>query len=259
MLDRIKKKQADGFKEFVSSMETTGSPMRGQILTAGLMEDPIYMTYVMKNLKTFNDFLQLSSDDILKVMMSQKQMVGLFAKCIFGTASDPVKNFESSLPALVSKLKDELSYIKDVSAREKEGAAFFILETTRKFQLEDKILGFPWIMPPQEIYRPLKVVEGYNIILFDNGVVAAEGSCSKGKRNGKWKHYYETGKLLAEGEYFNDLKTGIWHFFYSNEQPKAQGSFRSDLKQGTWKEWDRTGQLNQVVFSDGVKVNQSSN
>jgi hypothetical protein len=59
MLDRIKKKQADGFKEFVSSMETTGSPMRGQILTAGLMEDPIYMTYVMKNLKTFNDFLQL--------------------------------------------------------------------------------------------------------------------------------------------------------------------------------------------------------
>jgi hypothetical protein len=259
MLDRIKKKQADGFKEFVSSMETTGSPMRGQILTAGLMEDPLYMTYVMKNLKTFDDFLQLSSDDILKVITSQNQMVGLFAKCIFGSGPDPVKNFESSLPALVSKLKDELSYIKEVTPREREGASFFILGVTRKFQLEDKIQGFPWAMPPQEIYLPLKIIEGENKIIFENGVTAAEGVCNKGKRVGKWKHFYETGKLLAEGEYFNDLKTGLWNFYYSNGQSKAEGSFRSDLKQGTWKEWDRNGNMNKIVYNDGLKVNQSSN
>lgn len=259
MLDRIKKKQADGFKEFVSSMETTGSPMRGQILTAGLMEDPVYMTYVMKNIKTFDDFLQLSSDDILSVITSQNQMVGLFAKCIFGSDSDPVKKFESSLPSLVSKLKDELSYINEVTPREKEGASFFILGVTRKFQLEDKIQGFPWILPPQEMYQPLKVLEGLNQIKFENGITAAEGMCTKGKRTGKWKHSYETGKLLAEGEYFNDLKTGVWNFYYSNGQPKSQGSFRSDLKQGTWKEWDRSGQMIQVVYNDGVKASQSSN
>jgi hypothetical protein len=191
--------------------------------------------------------------------MSQNQMVGLFAKCIFGATADPVKNFESSLPTLISKLKDELSYIKDVTPREKEGASFFILGVTRKFQLEDKIQGFSWLMPPQEFYLPLKVVEGHNKIQFENGITAADGDCSKGKRIGKWRHYYENGKLLAEGEYFNDLKTGVWNFYYSNGQPKTQGSFRSDLKQGTWKEWDRNGSLNQVVYNEGIKMTQSSN
>lgn len=253
MLDRIKKRQIDGFKEFVINMETTGGLARGQIFTAGVLEDPVFMSYVMKNIKTFDDFLQLDSDDIDSVLTSQEQILGLFAKCVFGSDESKIMALESTIPRHLSKLKDEISYLKEVTAPEKEGAKFYIMKAVRKMQMEEKIRGFHWNLPPQDVYYPKTYKDGHARIHFESGVLAAEGNFSKGRRMGSWRHNYDVGNILAEGDYSEGLKTGVWVFYYSNGNLKAQGKYKSDLKHGLWKEWDRSGVMSEVEYNEGVR------
>jgi hypothetical protein len=253
MLERIKKKQEAGFKEFVINMETTGAQSRGQIFTAGVLEDPVYMGWVMKNIRTFDDFLQLPSDEIDLVLSNQDQMMPVLAKCIFGLPEEKIIELESIIPRYMGRLKDELSYLKDVTPSEKESAKFFIMKTARKLQTEDRIPGFPWKMPPHEIFFPKSNKDGPGKIFFENGTLAAEGTFLKNRRIGPWRHNYDTGLILAEGEYLEGLKTGVWVFYYSNGNLKAQGKYKMDLRNGLWKEWDRNGQMTEVEYVDGVK------
>lgn len=254
MLDRIKRRQIDGFKDFVINMETTGGHTRGQIFTAGVLEDPIYMDWVMRNIKTFNDFLQISSDDIEKVLTSHDQILPLFAKCVFDFPQEKLLELETTIPRLLSRLKDELSFISEVSSQEREGARFYLLKLVRKLQNEEKIFGFPWSLPPQEIYYPKVYKDGVTKVIFSSGIVAAEGEYFKGKRTGFWRHNYETGSILAEGDYIDGLKNNVWVFYYSNGNIKAQGKYRGDLKNGLWKEWTRSGELSETEYDEGVKV-----
>jgi hypothetical protein len=253
MLDRIKKRQIEGFKEFVINMETTGVATRVQIFTAGVLEDPVFMSYVMKNIRTFDDFLTMDSDDIDSVLTSQDQTMTLFAKCMFGSDEATLMSLETIIPRLLSKFKDELSYLKDVPAKEKEGAKFYIMKLVRKFQMEEKIHGFSWKLPPQDVFYPKQYKDGQVKILFENNVVAAEGNYLKGRRIGFWRHNYDMGNILAEGDYSDGLKTGVWVFYYSNGNLKSQGKYKVDLKHGTWKEWDRSGVLTEIEYNEGVK------
>lgn len=253
MLDRIKKRQNDGFKEFVINMETTASLTRGQIFTAGVLEDPVFMSYVMKNIRTFDDFMNLDSDDIDSVLSSQDQIMTLFAKCMHGSDEQKIMSLESTIPRLMSRFKDELSYLKDVPQQEKDGARFYIMKVVRKLQMEEKINGFSWKLPPQDVYYPKAHKDGKTKIHFESGVIAAEGEYSKGKRSGQWRHNYETGQVLAEGDYSDGLKSGVWVFYYSNGNIKAQGKYRADLKNGVWKEWDRSGGMTEVEYNEGVR------
>ena len=253
MLDRIKKRQIDGFKEFVINMETTSGPTRAQIFTAGVLEDPVFMSYVMKNIRTFDDFIQLDSDDIDSVLTSQDQIMSLFAKCMFGSEESKMMALESTIPRLMSKFKDEISYLKDVSSQEKDGARFYIMKVARKLQQEEKIRGFNWKLPPQDLFYPKTMKDGATKIHFESGVVAAEGQYLKGKRSGPWRHNYDMGNVLAEGDYSDGLKTGVWVFYYSNGNIKAQGKYKADLKHGLWKEWDRSGVMTEVEYNDGVR------
>jgi hypothetical protein len=253
MLDRIKKRHLDGFKDFVQSMETSSGAHRVQIFTAGLLEDPVYMSYVMKNIRTFDDFFKLSSDEIDSVLSTQDQMLTLFAKSLWGSDDSIMMSIESLIPRYMSKLKDELSYLSQVSAQEKDSARTFILKTVRRLQNEEKIFGFSWQLPPQDLFYPKSYRDGNNQILFENGITAAEGDFFKDRRTGLWKHYYDNGKLLAEGEYNDGLKSGHWTFYFSNGNLKAQGKYRLDARHGLWKEWDRKGSLTEIIFEEGVK------
>lgn len=253
MLDRIKKKQIAGFKDFVISMETSGAQTRGQIFTAGVLEDPVYMSFVMKNIKTFDDFLKIDSDEIDSVLSSQEQILTLFAKCVKGWPQDKIMNLESMLPRLMSRLKDEISYLQEVPVQEIEGAKFYIMKVARKLQMEEKIHGFSWNLPPQDVYYPKQIKDGPHKIYFENGILAAEGLYLKARRMGDWKHFYDTGKLLAEGDYFDGMKHGTWTFYYSNGALKAQGKYKGDVKHGLWKEFDRNGSVSEAEYNEGVK------
>lgn len=253
MLDRIKRKQLDGFKEFVINMETTPSATRQHIFITGILEDPVFMTYVMKNIKTFDDFLNLPSDEIDTVLKHQDQLIGVFAKCVHGLGEDKIMGLESVIPKHLSKLKDELSYLREVTPAERDGARNYILKTARKLQLQEAIRGFSWSHPPQDLFHPKTFKDGKQKIFFESGVLAAEGDCIKNKRVGFWKHFYDSGKLLAEGEYTDGYKSGVWVFYYSNGTIKSQGKYKSDLKQGSWQDWDRHGVETRSEFHEGVK------
>lgn len=253
MLDRIKRRQIDGFKEFVQNLESSTGATKGQIFTAGVLEDPIFMTWVMKNLRNYDDFMKLPTEDIEKVLTCQDQVISMFVKCIYGS-DDVIKEMESTIPRLMSKIRDEISYIKEVTPQEKDSAKNFILKTARKLQMEERIQGFQWNLPSMDIYYPKTFKDGPAQILFDSGVLAAEGEYLKNQRVGSWKHYFENGRKLAEGDYLNGLKTGEWIFYYMNESLRSRGKYSEDLKHGGWEEWDRTGNKTEFKFKEGVKV-----
>lgn len=253
MLDRIKRRQLDGFKEFVQNMEITGIQTRQQIFTAGVLEDPVYMTWVMKNTRTFEHFKTLPSSEIETVLNHQEQVLLMFTKCYYDSPHEEIMALESVIPGLFSRFKDEFSYLKDVTVPEKESARYFMVKTARKLQMEDLILGFGWQLPPMDVFYAKTFKEGKARILFDSGVLAAEGDIEKGRRFGYWKHYYDSGKLLAEGDYLDGLKDGVWVYYYGNGNIKAQGRYSSDLKTGKWQEWDRSGKKSEAEFNEGVR------
>ncbi len=254
MLDRIKRKQFDGFKDFVQNMELTESAKRQHIFMTGVLEDPVYMMYVMKNLKAFKDFLELPSDEIEAVLDTQEQMMMIFAKSLFGIDEDSIRSYEKIIPRHFGKLRDEISYLKEVPSAEQEGAKLFLVKVVRKLQKEERINGFRWMLPPNDIfYEKQGPKEGEIKIYFESGVLAAEGQVQKGRRIGTWRHFYDSGKLLAQGDYADGLKDGFWQFFYGAGSLKSEGKYKLDLKQGGWKEWDRQGEIQMFNYVDGVK------
>ena len=255
MLERIKKKQWDGFKEFVESMEVTSAGPRSYIVLNGILEDPRFMSWVTKNLRHFKDFLELPSDEIEQVVATSESMVKVVAKALESTDAEGLQQYAPIFPKVFGKIRDEIGLLQQVSPAERESARFFLLKTARKLQRQEAIQGFRWQLPPQEIFLEKPTLKnGVQQIFFDAGNLAAEGELLKGKRIGKWHHFYDNGKLLAEGEYFEGLKTGPWNFYFGNGQPRSQGKFKQDVRQGEWIERDREGNSVVVTWKDGKKV-----
>lgn len=252
MLERIKKKQLEGFREFVMNLETTSLQSRGQIFTSGVLEDPMYMSWVMKNIRTFDDFMKLPSDEIEKVLASQENILNVFVRALDdGQASGSI--LEGIIPKLMSKIRDELEYAKDVSPDAKISARSHIMKVARKLQSTEEIMGFRWQLPPMEVFYAKTYRDGLTEICFDSGVMAAKGMMEKNKRLGPWVHYYDNGRMLAQGDYLEGLKEGNWIFYYSNGKERAKGKYFADQRHGLWKEWDREGVIAEVEYKDGVK------
>lgn len=254
MLDRIKKKQWDGFKEFVENMEVTSSAQRPAILMNGILEDPRFMRWVTKNLRGFHDFLQLPGDEIEQVLKSNESVMDVFAKAVEIRSEEEMVNLSRQLPRIFGKLKDALEFAKETSPAERESAQFFLLKTVRKMQRQEALNGFRWELPPPEVFHERPAIkEGILQILFEDGKLAAEGEVLKGKRIGPWKHFYDDGKLFAEGPYLDGLKHGAWMFYYGQGTPRSEGKFLADVRQGIWQEWDRNGNVGEVEWHDGKR------
>jgi hypothetical protein len=254
MLDRIKRRELDGFKEFVHNLETTGGMARQQIFIAGILEDPVFMQWVLRNTKGFEDLIKLPADELEAVLLHQEQIPKLFARALSGLPMEQVREVESGLPKFSSVIRDELSYLPpELAPAEREGAKVYLLKIVRKLQAEERILGFHWQLPPTQVFYPKQHPDGTARIFFDHGVLAAEGPIVKNQRQGIWKHFYDGGKLLAQGEYRNGLKIGEWVFYYTNGSIKGKGLYKDDLRNGRWKEWDRSGNEQEIVFKLGVR------
>ena len=253
MLERIRKKQLEGFREFVISLETTSIASRGQIFTSGLLEDPMYMSWVMKNIRTFEDFMKLPADEIEKVLTSQENIINIFVKTIEDRAVG-MSFIEATIPKLISKVKDEWDYLTDVTPDQRMSARSHIMKVTRKLQVSEAIIGFRWQLPPMDIFYPRVYKDGLTEICFDSGVMAAKGMIEKNHRVGQWVHYYDNGRILAQGGYLHGLKEGEWVFFYSNGKYRAQGKYFADQRHGIWKEWDREGNVTETEYNEGVRV-----
>jgi hypothetical protein len=257
MLERIKKRQWEGLKDFVESLESSATHHRQMIMMNGILEDPLFMRWVTKNLKGFKDFLDLSSDQVDDVIRSNESMISVLAKALPVSNQDELQQYAQLCPRVFSKLRDEVSYLKDVPVLEREAAQKFIMKTVRKMQKEERIPGFHWQLPPQDVfYEKTSLKDGKAQICFEDGTVAAEGEIFKGKRIGKWQHYYDNGRLLGEGVYQEGIKNGSWIFFYGNGARRAEGKFLNDARHGLWREWDREGNPSEVDWKEGKRQSE---
>ena len=256
MLERIKKKQWVGLKEFVESVEVAPQGQRPLILLNGILEDPRFMQWVTKNMKGFQDVLNLPTDELTVLAGSHETMPKVLAKAL-AVAPEEIGGLAKIFPRHFSKLREEIEFLSAVPAGEREAARNFVLKAVRKLQREEKIAGFRWELPEQEIFfdRPLPK-EGPARLEFQDGKLAAEGEALKGKRVGPWKHFYDNAKLLGEGTYQEGQKTGPWRFYYGDGTPRASGRYVTDSRHGEWEEWDRNGTRRVAQWQDGKKTGE---
>lgn len=96
------------------------------------------------------------------------------------------------------------------------------------------------------------LIKGY---VFRDGILTDEGITDmNGKRQGKWKEFYETGELRAEGNYKNSVKVGDWQFFFQDKSIEVVGSYNTKgEKTGEWQWYYPNQQVMMTEnYDDGV-------
>lgn len=256
MLTRLKKKELDGFKEFVCNLETTPETRRKEILQLAALEDPIYASWVMKNMASANDVLKLSSDQIDKVIKTLPNGLNVLAKAFYNSEKVSFIKEQVLSRYMLSDFEEFYAAISSLKKSEQEGSQFLLLKVVRDLQRKEEIEGPFWSLPPISLMNEekLDVMNGDVEIKFDNGKVAAKGSVLKGDRHGIWEHYFENAQLMAKGFYRAGLKNGSWEFWYLNGKVKAKGSFKDDNKHGDWIEFDSTGTETLAKYEYGKKL-----
>jgi len=104
----------------------------------------------------------------------------------------------------------------------------------------------------REFDKDGNIIKGY---VFNNGVLSAEGITDmEGKRNGKWKEFYETGELKAEGTYKNSARVGDWKYYFPDKSIEVVGSYNQrGEKTGEWQWFYPNQQLMMTEnYEDGV-------
>lgn len=243
ILNRLKRNEYEGFKDFICSLETTTELKRKDILMSAMLEDPIFTTWVVKNLKTIDHFLNLSTDQIEAVLKIIPNSPLILARAFY--KNEKMQSMKDQIVPryLQTDYKEFSSMIKELRKAEQEGAQFTILRYTRELQRKEEITGFMWNLPPIELMKEDKMQNytGDFEVKFESGQLAAKGQIVKNFRVGDWNHFYENGQLMAKGNYDQGNKHGEWNFWYSNGKLRSNGYFKNDFKYGAWKEYDRNG------------------
>jgi hypothetical protein len=256
MLSRIKRREIEGFKDFVKNLEITAESRRKEIIQVAVLEDPIFMTWVMRNLIDASEIIKLSSDQVEKVLKALPNGLQVLAKAFFNTKEiDFIK--DQVLPRyMVKEFEEYLAAISQLKKAEQEGAQFLIVKMARYLQEKEDIYGPPWMFPSAELMADdkMKSFTGMAEIKFENNVIAARGQIIKNNRQGIWDHYFENGKIMARGSYEQGMKEGPWQFWYLNGKLKAEGAFKYDSKHGLWKEFDQEGNVNVVQYEEGKRL-----
>lgn len=245
MLDRHKKLGVEGFKNFVRNIETTPKSKRDNVVDLSFVEDPIYVSYALKNILTIERVLELSLDDLKLFVGESEDNLLVFIKAFARTKVFPeVEENILSKIASKSQVADLVGFAKKTNTPPGELQAILI-KLLRNMIDQDKLKNFPWVFPDASSLNlgRLNGKTGPYSKRYETGKVALVGSLVRGKRNGIWDIFHENGKLFAEGQYDNGIKTGFWTFFHPDGGRKAYGNFSRDTKQGKWKLWDLNGVL----------------
>lgn len=81
-------------------------------------------------------------------------------------------------------------------------------------------------------------------IYDDTGILLSTGIIDKeGKREGKWKDFYDTGNIKATGSYKNNKREGKWTFYFLNGSIEQEGYYRNGLEDGKWVRYYGNGNI----------------
>ena len=250
ILDRIKKKEYKGFKEFVGNLDSSPGFKRNEIMALGMIEDPIYMSWVVKNILTMDKFSKLSGDFFDTITKNNDTYIDVIAQSIHGTKYLDVF-FESCFSAPLARLvKEALKTRIVVKADEQFKAQCILYREFRKLQERDEVGGIAWHLPPKEIFS---LKDGLDVgvveIKLENGKLCARGSVQNSKRTGPWSFFYETGSILGQGSFVRGQKQGVWTLYYPDGKNFLVGEFKDDERFGKWLIYDIKGGVSEKQYS----------
>lgn len=255
-LFKHKRRGADGFKDFVRNLELFPTETVDRMIFLGLLEDPVYLSWALKNRISFDYFLRLGTEDVLKVYREFKSRIKLFVMALKNTESEGTFLREKVPRAIAVQYKEE-SKITPVTKSQQDAARIRIMEACLRLEKKGDLPKIDWKLPPPrvvdgEIGEMDK--EGNFVLRYLDGTLALKGPLENRLRAGFWKHYYPNGKLIAEGIYLNGEKNDHWVFYYPDGSKKSEGQFKEDRQHGKWKEYDREGNMEIVNYVHGKKA-----
>lgn len=253
-LTKHKKNGIKGFKTFVKNLELFPENTVRTMTSVGMLEDPVYMKWALKNKIRFDAFMILDYESVLKVMDRLKPST--MQLLVFA-----IKGHEKEAEFLKNNMTDKHKYEYNEEAeytnptpKQKHIGKTRIMEAMFDLEMNGEIPFFDWDLPPIEVLtgEHFNVTEaGIYTQNYLDGKPALEGQLVHMLREGVWKHYYPNGDLMAEGIYLQGEKSGDWTFFFPGGQIKSQGIFKNDMKHGLWSEFDPQGDELKVTYKEG--------
>lgn len=252
-LTKHKKRGADGFKDFVKNLELFPSRTVRDMIMITLLEDPVYLKWALQNRISFDYFLNLEIDEVLKTYEELTNPLMIFAFALKGTPEE--KDFiESKLPTPLQRQYWEEAETRDVSFEQRDTARIRIMEVAFKLERLGELPKISWTIPPEGVLNGSSYTidtDGNFIQLYDDGKTALKGMVEKKLRVGRWEHYYPNGELLAIGYYLSGEKVDEWTFYYPDGSLKSKGRYHLDKKHGIWEETDKAGNKYTLTFENG--------
>ena len=253
VLSKHQKKGEEGFKNYVKTLETTPLDKAKEIISVGVLEDPVYLKWAMANMMSIDYIMSIREDYVVKVCNA---LVNPIKTLVFAFYKSPIEEkfiADKLNDTLKRQYQDEREYTPKVTKSQQLTSQQTIISTIRKLQHERDIPNFKWNLPDE------KILTGQNYVVnngkyesyYEDGTPALRGQLESKLRSGSWQHFYPSGTLMAEGNYVEDEKEGIWVFFFANGKKKAQGEFQENLKQGEWLEYDANGEEKLVIYERG--------
>ena len=248
ILNRIRRKEAEGFREFVCSLETTYKNKRKDIFQAGVLDDAAYMIWISQNMLNMKRISDLPEEELEKVIIELPNPVEVLCKALFKMPEIEEVVIKKLPQSITRKYAEEKGFIEKLTLNEHEGAQFFIYQEARKLQETGGLPSLKWSYPPQDllINQKVNVDSGVWANYYEGGEVSAKGSMKNFMREGPWEHFYEDGSLRAKGMYSKGKKTGPWKFWKSNGDILAEGVYSEDERAGEW-----------MIVKDGEEITKN--
>jgi antitoxin component YwqK of YwqJK toxin-antitoxin module len=69
----------------------------------------------------------------------------------------------------------------------------------------------------------------------EKGILSGEGITDKeGKKQGKWKFFYDDGKIKSEGNFVHDKREGKWLYYFNSGMTEQIGNYKNGKPHGQW-------------------------
>lgn len=253
ILNKYKKNFDVGFKEFVMNLDLLPPKIVKEMISNGLLEDPVYLKWALENKLNFDYFLKLSKEDVLKIFHSLTNSNVLFLRAL---KSHPEENsfITANLPSMILKQYLDDRELAKITLAHQEDARSKIMATVFNLKETGVLEPMEWKMPPSAVLKGVDhVIDKFGNYkqFYEDGVLAISGAIVKGKRSGYWTNFYPNSALHAEGNYKEGQKQDEWSIYFLNGKLKSSGFFKDDLKNGEWKEYEANEEYKILLYQNG--------
>jgi len=188
ILTKHKKKGEEGFKGFVRSLATMGSATFKNVLQMALLEDPVYMKWIMTNLSAtgFDFFTRLDKTSVQKVYNEINNPLRIFVLAL--SNFEDCKNFinEKFLPTMKAQFMEEAEMTQNITPAQQTASKTIIIEKMFELQKRREIPDTDWEIPAKEVLSGENhkiVANGDFLLVFENGKPALRGQLEPTKPN----------------------------------------------------------------------------